>query len=144
MPERIRPAGPVCGPVKPLAHTGRSPFSRVCHAALACRRLATSHEHPLRMMAVASWFAMFPLRAHAGIWNGGLCNVYQEVLDNELLEIVSLTMLAGSLILWGLDDGRHNIKTGIIRGVAVTMGVLNMPLLWAQVFNHGAACSGAI
>ena len=109
-----------------------------------CRTLPILHTHLLRRLVVVAPLAALPLFAHAGIWNGGLCNVYQEVLDNELLEIVSLTMLAGSLILWGLDDGRHNIKTGIIRGVAVTMGVLNMPLLWAQVFNHGAACSGAI
>lgn len=101
-------------------------------------------ERRLRLVAVALWLATIPTLAHAGIWNGGLCNVYQEVLDNELLEIVSLTMLVGSLILWGLDDGRHNIKTSIIRGVAVTMGVLNMPLLWAQVFNHGAACTGTM
>lgn len=101
-------------------------------------------ERRLRLVAVALWLATIPTLANAGIWNGGLCNVYQEVLDNELLEIVSLTMLVGSLILWGLDDGRHNIKTSIIRGVAVTMGVLNMPLLWAQVFNHGAACTGTM
>ncbi len=103
-----------------------------------------NEQRCLRLVAVALWLATVPTLAHAGIWNGGLCNVYQEVLDNELLEIVSLTMLVGSLILWGLDDGRHNIKTSVIRGVAVTMGVLNMPLLWAQVFNHGAACTGTM
>ncbi|PTB17831.1 hypothetical protein C9I57_26595 [Trinickia symbiotica] len=110
----------------------------------AWRAFLRSPERGAPAMAAALWLALLPVQAHAaGIWNGGLCTVYQSVLDNELLEIVSLTMLAGSLILWGLDDGRHNIKTGIIRGVAVTMGVLNMPLLWAQIFNHGAACTGA-
>jgi hypothetical protein len=25
-----------------------------------------------------------------------------------------------------------------------TLAILNMPLLWAQVFNHGAACSASL
>ena len=86
---------------------------------------------------------MTPLLAHAGIWNGGVCAVYQNVLDNEMLEVLSLTMLVGSLVMWGLDDGRHNIKTAVIRGVAVTLAIINAPMLWAQLFNHGVACAAA-
>jgi hypothetical protein len=66
------------------------------------------------------------------------------VLDNELLEVVSLSALVGSIVLWLLDDGRSNIKTHVLRGVMGTLAILNMPLLWAQVFNHGAACAASL
>ncbi len=102
------------------------------------------YREPLRFMLLALWLSLVPSFAHAGMWNGGLCTVYQQVLDNELLEVVSLSALVGSIVLWLLDDGRSNIKTHVLRGVMGTLAILNMPLLWAQVFNHGAACSGSL
>ncbi|MBR8024588.1 hypothetical protein KDX27_28190 [Burkholderia cenocepacia] len=102
------------------------------------------HERPIRAVLIAMWLGSVPVIAHAGIWNGGLCTVYQDVLDNELLEVVSLSALVGSIVLWLLDDGRSNIKTHVLRGVLGTLAILNMPLLWAQVFNHGAACTGTL
>lgn len=102
------------------------------------------HHRALRLLLAALWLGTIPAIAHAGIWNGGLCTVYQDVLDNELLEVVSLSALVGSIVLWLLDDGRSNIKTHVLRGVLGTLAILNMPLLWAQVFNHGAACTGSI
>ncbi|MEX3671627.1 hypothetical protein [Paraburkholderia phenoliruptrix] len=102
------------------------------------------HERPIRALLTAMWLGSVPVIAHAGIWNGGLCTVYQDVLDNELLEVVSLSALVGSIVLWLLDDGRSNIKTHVLRGVLGTLAILNMPLLWAQVFNHGAACTGTL
>ncbi|REE18234.1 hypothetical protein B0G71_1232 [Paraburkholderia sp. BL27I4N3] len=110
----------------------------------AWRNVATPHHRSLRLFFTAFWLALIPTIAHAGIWNGGLCTVYQDVLDNELLEVVSLSALVGSIVLWLLDDGRSNIKTHVLRGVLGTLAILNMPLLWAQVFNHGAACTGTI
>ncbi|NIF54837.1 hypothetical protein [Burkholderia sp. Ax-1724] len=110
----------------------------------AWRTLAVRHHRVLRLFFAAVWLGTLPAIAHAGIWNGGLCTVYQDVLDNELLEVVSLSALVGSIVLWLLDDGRSNIKTHVLRGVLGTLAVLNMPLLWAQVFNHGAACTGSI
>lgn len=108
----------------------------------AWRALLLRHRDPMRLILVALWLGSIPAIAHAGIWNGGLCTVYQDVLDNELLEVVSLSALVGSIVLWLLDDGRSNIKTHVLRGVLGTLAILNMPLLWAQVFNHGAACTG--
>ncbi|MBC8749295.1 MULTISPECIES: hypothetical protein [Paraburkholderia] len=110
----------------------------------AWRTVVTRHHSALRLFFTAFWLASIPTIAHAGIWNGGLCTVYQDVLDNELLEVVSLSALVGSIVLWLLDDGRSNIKTHVLRGVLGTLAILNMPLLWAQVFNHGAACTGTI
>nr|WP_085489730.1 hypothetical protein [Paraburkholderia susongensis] len=110
----------------------------------AWRTVVTRHHHALRLLFAALWLGTIPAVAHAGIWNGGLCTVYQDVLDNELLEVVSLSALVGSIVLWLLDDGRSNIKTHVLRGVLGTLAILNMPLLWAQVFNHGAACTGSI
>lgn len=104
--------------------------------------LLARHRDPMRLILAALWLGSIPAIAHAGIWNGGLCTVYQDVLDNELLEVVSLSALVGSIVLWLLDDGRSNIKTHVLRGVLGTLAILNMPLLWAQVFNHGAACTG--
>lgn len=102
------------------------------------------YHEPLRFMLLVLWLSLVPSFAHAGMWNGGLCTVYQQVLDNELLEVVSLSALVGSIVLWLLDDGRSNIKTHVLRGVMGTLAILNMPLLWAQVFNHGAACSASL
>ncbi|MDR5646451.1 hypothetical protein [Burkholderia cenocepacia] len=110
----------------------------------AWRSIVTRHHGAARFVFAALWLGTFPAIAHAGIWNGGLCTVYQDVLDNELLEVVSLSALVGSIVLWLLDDGRSNIKTHVLRGVLGTLAILNMPLLWAQVFNHGAACTGSI
>lgn len=110
----------------------------------AWRTLVVRHQPALRLIFAALWLGTIPAIAHAGIWNGGLCTVYQDVLDNELLEVVSLSALVGSIVLWLLDDGRSNIKTHVLRGVLGTLAILNMPLLWAQVFNHGAACTGSI
>ncbi|MDR8761975.1 hypothetical protein [Burkholderia multivorans] len=110
----------------------------------AWRIIVIRHHRALRLLLAAIWFGTIPVVAHAGIWNGGLCTVYQDVLDNELLEVVSLSALVGSIVLWLLDDGRSNIKTHVLRGVLGTLAILNMPLLWAQVFNHGAACTGSI
>ncbi|AFT85985.1 hypothetical protein [Paraburkholderia phenoliruptrix] len=110
----------------------------------AWRTVVARHHRALRLFFTAFWLAFIPAIAHAGIWNGGLCTVYQDVLDNELLEVVSLSALVGSIVLWLLDDGRSNIKTHVLRGVLGTLAILNMPLLWAQVFNHGAACTGTI
>ncbi|PMS32685.1 hypothetical protein B0G57_12568 [Trinickia symbiotica] len=110
----------------------------------AWRTVLTRHRNALRLLFTAIWLAFIPAIAHAGIWNGGLCTVYQDVLDNELLEVVSLSALVGSIVLWLLDDGRSNIKTHVLRGVLGTLAILNMPLLWAQVFNHGAACTGTL
>ncbi|ADG20767.1 hypothetical protein [Paraburkholderia atlantica] len=102
------------------------------------------HERPIRALPIALWLGSVPVIAHAGIWNGGLCTVYQDVLDNELLEVVSLSALVGSIVLWLLDDGRSNIKTHVLRGVLGTLAIVNMPLLWAQAFNHGAARTGTL
>jgi hypothetical protein len=102
------------------------------------------YREPLRFTLLVLWLSLTPTFAHAGMWNGGLCTVYQQVLDNELLEVVSLSALVGSIVLWLLDDGRSNIKTHVLRGVMGTLAILNMPLLWAQVFNHGAACSASL
>ncbi|MEC5406598.1 hypothetical protein VOM14_13665 [Paraburkholderia sp. MPAMCS5] len=110
----------------------------------AWQGLLLQHDRPIRAILVALWLGSIPIFAHAGIWNGGLCTVYQDVLDNELLEVVSLSALVGSIVLWLLDDGRSNIKTHVLRGVLGTLAILNMPLLWAQVFNHGAACTGTL
>ena len=110
----------------------------------AWRSIVIHHHRVFRLLLAALWFGTIPAIAHAGIWNGGLCTVYQDVLDNELLEVVSLSALVGSIVLWLLDDGRSNIKTHVLRGVLGTLAILNMPLLWAQVFNHGAACTGSI
>ncbi|WP_288829556.1 hypothetical protein [uncultured Paraburkholderia sp.] len=110
----------------------------------AWRTVVVRHHRALRLIFAALWLGTIPAIAHAGIWNGGLCTVYQDVLDNELLEVVSLSALVGSIVLWLLDDGRSNIKTHVLRGVLGTLAILNMPLLWAQVFNHGAACTGSI
>ncbi|CAB3668476.1 hypothetical protein [Paraburkholderia rhynchosiae] len=116
-----------------------------CHAVgTAWQSLLLRHERPIRASLIALWLGSVPVIAHAGIWNGGLCTVYQDVLDNELLEVVSLSALVGSIVLWLLDDGRSNIKTHVLRGVLGTLAILNMPLLWAQVFNHGAACTGTL
>ncbi|MFP3562916.1 hypothetical protein [Paraburkholderia sp. SIMBA_030] len=117
---------------------------RVTDVRQAWRALLVRHRDPVRLILVALWLGLIPAIAHAGIWNGGLCTVYQDVLDNELLEVVSLSALVGSIVLWLLDDGRSNIKTHVLRGVLGTLAILNMPLLWAQVFNHGAACTGSI
>ncbi|WP_175684573.1 hypothetical protein [Burkholderia anthina] len=116
-----------------------------CRAVRAAwQGLLLRHERPVRALLIALWLGSVPVIAHAGIWNGGLCTVYQDVLDNELLEVVSLSALVGSIVLWLLDDGRSNIKTHVLRGVLGTLAILNMPLLWAQVFNHGAACTGTL
>lgn len=116
-----------------------------CRAVRAAwQGLLLHHERPVRALLIALWLGSAPIIAHAGIWNGGLCTVYQDVLDNELLEVVSLSALVGSIVLWLLDDGRSNIKTHVLRGVLGTLAILNMPLLWAQVFNHGAACTGTL
>lgn len=117
-------------------------WSRALRA--AWQGLLLQHERPIRAILAALWLGSIPIFAHAGIWNGGLCTVYQDVLDNELLEVVSLSALVGSIVLWLLDDGRSNIKTHVLRGVLGTLAILNMPLLWAQVFNHGAACTGTL
>ncbi|REE18630.1 hypothetical protein B0G76_1759 [Paraburkholderia sp. BL23I1N1] len=122
-----------------------SPAVGWCRAVrTAWRSLVLLHERPIRAVLTALWLGSIPVIAHAGIWNGGLCTVYQDVLDNELLEVVSLSALVGSIVLWLLDDGRSNIKTHVLRGVLGTLAILNMPLLWAQVFNHGAACTGTL
>jgi hypothetical protein len=102
------------------------------------------YRESLRFILLVLWLSLVPRLAQAGMWNGGLCTVYQQVLDNELLEVVSLSALVGSIVLWLLDDGRSNIKTHVLRGVMGTLAILNMPLLWAQVFNHGAACAASL
>lgn len=128
--------------------TARRIASRICRhvgeVRCAWRALVHRHASTLRTVLAALWLGLIPVLAHAGIWNGGLCTVYQDVLDNELLEVVSLSALVGSIVLWLLDDGRSNIKTHVLRGVLGTLAILNMPLLWAQVFNHGAACTGTL
>lgn len=121
-------------------HIGR----HVREVRCAWHALVRPHAPTMRSVLAALWLGSIPVLAHAGIWNGGLCTVYQDVLDNELLEVVSLSALVGSIVLWLLDDGRSNIKTHVLRGVLGTLAILNMPLLWAQVFNHGAACTGTL
>ncbi|WP_409015297.1 hypothetical protein [Caballeronia sp. LZ001] len=74
----------------------------------AWRTVVVRHHRALRLIFTALWLGTIPAIAHAGIWNGGLCTVYQDVLDNELLEVVSLSALVGSIVLWLLDDGRSN------------------------------------
>jgi hypothetical protein len=113
-------------------------------AGAAWRAVVRDHRESVRFALVAVWLGSIPAIAHAGIWNGGLCNVYQQILDNELLEIVSLSALVGALVAWLLDDGHSKIKANVLKGIVGTLAILNMPLLWAQVFNHGAACSGSI
>lgn len=110
----------------------------------AWRAALARHPAAMRFVLVGLWLTTTPAIAHAGIWNGGLCNIYQQVLDNELLEIVSLASLVGTIVVWLLDDGKSNIKTNILRGAVGTLAIINMPLLWASVFNHGVACTGSI
>lgn len=129
---------------RPIARTFSSVHRYGLELRSAWRAVVIRHRHPLRLALTTLWLCSIPAIAHAGIWNGGLCTVYQDVLDNELLEVVSLSALVGSIVLWLLDDGRSNIKTHVLRGVLGTLAILNMPLLWAQVFNHGAACTGSI
>lgn len=117
---------------------------RVHDARAAWREIVRDHRETVRFALVAVWLGSIPAIAHAGIWNGGLCNIYQQVLDNELLEIVSLASLVGAIFAWLLDDGHSKIKAMILKAMVGTLGMLNAPLLWAQVFNHGAACSGSM
>lgn len=95
----------------------------------------------IRSVLLALWIEAIPGLARAGIWNGGLCNIYQQVLDNELIMIVSLAAFAGAFILWLLDDGHSKIKQNILRGFVGTMALINMPVLWSQLFNKGVACT---
>ncbi|CAB3770815.1 hypothetical protein [Paraburkholderia humisilvae] len=122
----------------------RAICARVNDAHAAGRTIARDYHASIRFALVALWLGSIPAIAHAGIWNGGLCNIYQQVLDNELLEIVSLSGLVGALVAWLLDDGHSKIKAMILKGMVGTLGIINAPLLWAQVFNHGAACSGSM
>jgi hypothetical protein len=142
MPERA--------PGRPILRRIKLPWLRAVVRAISSLpgQPGDAHFHPyrepLRFALLVLWLSLVPAFAHAGMWNGGLCTVYQQVLDNELLEVVSLSALVGSIVLWLLDDGRSNIKTHVLRGVMGTLAILNMPLLWAQVFNHGAACSASL
>ncbi len=142
MPERV----PRC----PIRCRIELPWARAVLRAISALAVQPGDAHfnpyrePLRFTLLVLWLSLVPTFAHAGMWNGGLCTVYQQVLDNELLEVVSLSALVGSIVLWLLDDGRSNIKTHVLRGVMGTLAILNMPLLWAQVFNHGAACSASL
>ena len=142
MPERV--------PGRPIRCRIELPRARAVLRAISALAAQPGDAHfnpyrePLRFTLLVLWLSLVPTLAHAGMWNGGLCTVYQQVLDNELLEVVSLSALVGSIVLWLLDDGRSNIKTHVLRGVMGTLAILNMPLLWAQVFNHGAACSASL
>jgi hypothetical protein len=142
MPERVRK--------RPIRRPSELPWTRAVSRAINSLAGQPSDAHfnpyrePLRFTLLVLWLSLVPTFAYAGMWNGGLCTVYQQVLDNELLEVVSLSALVGSIVLWLLDDGRSNIKTHVLRGVMGTLAILNMPLLWAQVFNHGAACSASL
>ncbi|RQU97787.1 hypothetical protein [Burkholderia cenocepacia] len=83
-----------------------------------------------------------PLYAHAGIWSGGLCRAYQNIVDDELKSVVSLIVFIAAIVIWLLDDGKSNIKTWILRGIAGTLGLFNLPVIWALVMNRSLTCTG--
>lgn len=115
--------------------------SRLADTKQAIHAQVDRHRSLIRSVLFALWIEAIPGLARAGIWNGGLCNIYQQVLDNELIMIVSLAAFAGAFILWLLDDGHSKIKQNILRGFVGTMALINMPVLWSQLFNKGVACT---
>ncbi|KAF3458126.1 hypothetical protein GO287_03667 [Ralstonia solanacearum] len=99
------------------------------------------HRTEIRSVLLALWMGTIPGLARAGIWNGGLCSIYQQVMDNELIMIVSLAAFGGAFIVWLLDDGHSKIKQNVLRGFVGTLALINMPILWSQLFNKGVACT---
>ena len=88
MPERA--------PGRPILRRIKLPWLRAVVRAISSLpgQPGDAHFHPyrepLRFALLVLWLSLVPAFAHAGMWNGGLCTVYQQVLDNELLEVVSL------------------------------------------------------
>lgn len=95
----------------------------------------------IRSILLALWIETIPGFARIDIWNGGLCNIYQRVLDNELIVIVSLAAFTGAFILRLLDDGHGRIKQNILHGFAGITVLINVPVPWSQLFNKGVVCT---
>jgi hypothetical protein len=112
----------------------------------ACNELKKNRHfrHASAFIVTGTFLALVPELAHAGLWNGGLCNGYQSIMDNEMAEVISLGAGAGGIVAWLMDDGKSQIKTTALRLGAGTLGLLNLPIIWATIFNHGTmTCTAA-
>lgn len=78
--------------------------------------------------------------AYAGIWGGGLCRFYKQVVDDELIAFVSIGSCALAIILWMLDDKSSAIKLWILRIVAATLMIFNLPIFWTTIFGRSPVC----
>lgn len=79
--------------------------------------------------------------AYAGIWGGGLCRFYKQVIDDELITFVSIGSCALAIILWMLDDRSSSIKLWMLRIVAATLIIFNLPIFWTTIFGRSPVCS---
>ncbi|MCW3677846.1 hypothetical protein [Burkholderia cenocepacia] len=120
---------------------------RVAHGAVEFARTVRAAQSALSRKATTAYLVGItlltaPLYAHAGIWSGGLCRAYQNIVDDELKSIVSLVALAAAIIIWLMDDGKSNIKIWVLRGIAGTLTLFNLPIIWALVMNRSLTCTG--
>lgn len=115
-------------------------------AALAwCRQVEQACRTQLRRPGTAALLsaimaASHPLLAHAGIWSGGLCKAYQQILDDELITAVSMGCAAVAIIVWVIDDGKSQIKLWLLRVIAATLVLFNLPVVWGAVTSHAPSC----
>ena len=61
-------------------------------------------RHACGFTIAGAFLALLPELAHAGIYNGGLCQGYQQIMDNEMVETVSLAAAAGGVVAWLMDE----------------------------------------
>lgn len=126
---------------------GAAPVMRAAHHAVEVVRSVRAAQSALSRKATAAYLMgvtllTAPLYAHAGIWSGGLCRAYQNIVDDELKSVVSLIVFIAAIVVWLLDDGKSNIKTWILRGIAGTLTLFNLPVIWALVMNRSLTCTG--
>jgi hypothetical protein len=94
----------------------------------------------VRIYLVGLYIATTPLYANAGIWNGGLCRAYSNILDDELKTAVSLVFFVAGIVAWLLDDGKSNVKTMALKGIGGTLVIANLPVIWQLIFGRAASC----
>jgi hypothetical protein len=121
------------------ARMARADLRAACHAL----QKSEGFRHACAFTLTGAFLALVPELAHAGIWNGGLCQGYQQIMDSEMAETVSLAAAAGGVVAWLMDDGKSQVKTMALRVGAGTLFIINLPVIWAAIFNHGTVACAA-
>lgn len=112
--------------------------SRVWRSGLLMRLLAFNDR--VRLIVVPILVGLTPFAAHAGIFEGGLCRAYQQIFDNELIEIIWIVASIGAIAAWLLDDHKSSIKTKVIQVILGVVVLLNLPVIYGLIFNKGSTC----